>query len=92
MRPNGLRFSCRRIANGRHDVQRSAIPVGAQINGFLSQRARRSAANACYAATLLEGIGHAEIPADLPSEEVRDLGVSGDSFHGAGLRIAPQRM
>jgi hypothetical protein len=62
------------------------------MNGFLSSVQRPPGASACYAAISPEGIGNAEIPTDLPSEEVGDLGVSRDGFHGAGLGITPQRV
>jgi hypothetical protein len=48
--------------------------------------------NACYAATLFKGVRKSKVPADLPSKQVGDLGVSREGFHDPGLGITPQRM
>ena len=72
-------------------MERIWIPASAQTPRSFRTYAR-SAANACYAATLLEGIWHSEIPADLPSEEVGDLGVPRYSFYRPVLGITPERV
>jgi hypothetical protein len=54
--------------------------------------AREESRYACYAATLLEGIWHSEIPADLSGEEVGNLGVTRYRFHGPVLGITPERV
>lgn len=72
--------------------KRAVMRPGRQMNDFLSNVQRPPGPSICYAPTSRKGIGNAEIPTNLPSEEVGDLGVSRDSLHGTGLGITLQRV